>query len=226
VPVQTFSGQSSSQAIFNKGNDTAAGTYSNQYGSGPISLETNLLITPTSETLDLNKTYNTNGFGPTGTSYASVLFVTQTLQDTSPYDPADPNGNKFTGRQVYEIADPAKQSTDHDDCYTMAKAHGYTNPGGPLLILGSVWNVGGLFTDIPNAYGSDQIGWQTPLIANYRLALAGLLPCTATASQAMLVVNNLSGYSNDQFATHTLTVTLYPTSVVVSKDGLTSTYPH
>jgi hypothetical protein len=222
VPVQTFRGSSSSQAIFNKGNDTMAGTYSNDHGSGPVSLETNLVITPTAEDLALNTPYNANGFGPPG-DYASVLFIQQTLLDAASYDPPDPNGNKFTGRQVYETAG---SGTPKDDCYTGTKAHGYLNPGGPFVVRGSIWNVGGLFSDAGNVYGSDQLGWTIPVIGKHRLALAGLLPCTATAYQSMVIVNNISGFSNEKFATHTLKLTLYPLKVVVSKDGLTSTYNH
>ena len=47
-----------------------------------------------------------------------------------------------------------------------------------------------------------------------------------TNTQIAERLNDLPGYSNDLFATHQLTVTINPTSVTVSKDGLSSTYPH
>jgi hypothetical protein len=214
-----------SGTVANKGNDTMSGTYSNSSGgSGPWSMVTNLMLAPTSESLALTTRYQSNGFGPTSGSsagYQTVLFVNQTLADSLSYDPPDPNGNKFAGRQVYELQGPG---TTSDGCYSAAQSLGYTYPGGPFAILGSVWNVGGLFTDKQNAYGSDQIGWQTAGVGWYRLYLGGgHLPCTATLSQAMDMVVDMPGYSNVQFATHTMTITIDAHSVTVTKDGLSST---
>jgi hypothetical protein len=181
-------------------------------------METNLLIVPTSEKLALTTTYQSTGFGPG--NYQTMLFVNQTLADSTSWDPPDPNNNKFAGRQVYEVAGTG---TTTDGCYNAAKALGLTYPGGTYVLQGSVWNVGGFVASNGNTYGSDQIGWQVAGVAWYRNALAGKLPCTATLSQAMDMVVNLSGYPNAQFATHTLSVTIYPNKVTVTKDSLSST---
>ncbi len=218
VPSLTVSG-----TISNKGNDTASATWTSESGSGPWTMETNLLIAPTSETLALYQYYQSDGFGPTSgpnSGYQTVLFVTQNLADSTSSDPPDPNNNKFTGRQVYEVAGSGGSS---DGCYTAAKALGLTYPGGPYQILGSVWNVGGLYTGEGNTYGNDQIGWQTTGVSWYRTALAGKLPCTATLSQAMDMVVNVPSVPNVQFATHTLSVTINQHSVKVTKDSLSST---
>jgi hypothetical protein len=134
----------------NKGNDTISGTYRNSAGgSGPWVMETNLPIWPTSETLALTTTYQDNGFGPPNTNTQTMLFVNQTLNDSAWYDPPDPYNNKFTGRQVYELAG---SGTTSDGCYIAAQSLGKMYPGGPMVIQGSIWNVGGLFTENPNAY--------------------------------------------------------------------------
>lgn len=183
---------------------------------------TNQIINPVGESLALNTTYQPNGFGPVSganSTYQTVLFVTQTPAGAA-FDPPDPNRNKFAGRQVYEL--PGVGNTS-DGCYNAALALGQRYPSGPLKILGSVWNVGGLFLNQPSTYGSDQLGWQTSGVAWYRTVLAGKLPCTATASQSMNMVVNIPGYQNVQFATHNISITINAHSVTVTKDGLSET---
>lgn len=227
---QTFSSPPPYQGIINKGNDTATGQYQNSGGSGPISLETNLVLTPTAETTSLFTIFDPNGWGPVGTPYRTQLSVLHTLQDTFPYDPPDPYGNKFQGRQVYETAN----GTPTDGCYNAAVNAGLggTNPSAPFAIIGSVWNVGwnvnGSNNGNANVWGPDSIGWKTPSVNWYQQNLPdSAFPCQAVVPQGLTVVNNINGYGNQQYATHALTMTMTKTSVSVQVDSLQQTlvYP-
>lgn len=214
VTWQQFNG-----TIVNKGNDTGSGTWKNSGGgTGSLAIETNQILSPTGETLALDTTFSPTGFGIG--AYQTTLLTKQTLQDTLSYDPPDPNQIRFQGRQVYETAN----GTATDECYQAAISLGKTYPGGSAAILGSVWNVG-LNQGSGNDYGYDNLGWTTVGIDWYRANLpATAFPCTATVPQAMTIVRTLPGYSNYQFATHTIKFTIqYPHGVVVSKDGITGT---
>ena len=199
--------------IPNKGNDTGSGTWNNSdQKSGPLAIETNLVITPSGENVAIDPA---NGGWGTGVYQTEAQFL-QTLMDTKSSDPSDPNKNKFQGRQVYEQANGLAS----DQCYNAAVNEGLNNnPTPPFAILGSVWNVG---LSAGNQYGDDSVGWTTQSIDWYRSHLApSAFPCTAIAPQAMLIVNNISGYGDSQYATHTLAVTIdYPHGVLVSKDSL------
>ena len=230
VTQQTFSSPPPYLGIINKGNDTATGQYSNSGGSGSISLETNLVLTPTGEGLSLFTQFDPNGWGTPNTIFRTQLNILQTLQDTTSFDPPDPNGNKFQGRQVFETTN----GTATDGCYNAAVNAGLggSNPTPQFAINGSVFNVGWNVTSSDNSnanvYGADTIGWRTPSVNWYQQNLPdSAFPCQAVVPQAMTIVNNISGFGNDQYATHTLTITLTKTSVTVQKDGLqqTLTYP-
>jgi hypothetical protein len=231
VTSETFYSPSPDLGIINKGNDTAAGHYSNSSGgSGPISLETNLILTPTAEASSVFTQFDPNGWGTAGTIYRTQLNILQTLQDTQQYDPPDPNGNRFQGRQVYETANGAPT----DWCYNAAVNAGLggSNPSPAFAINGSVWNVGWNVNSTNNSnanvWGPDTIGWRTPSVDWYQQNLPdAALPCQAVVPQAMTIVNNIPGYQNNQYATHTLTITLTRTSVTVQDDGLQRTlmYP-
>jgi hypothetical protein len=204
--------------IANKGNDTGTGTWTNSSGGrGSLAIEANTLLVPTSETLALDTSISPTGFG-VGVAQ-TVLFVTQTLNDSSPYDPTDPNGIRYQGRQVYEQAN----GTATDGCYQAALGYNQTYPGGPAKVVGSVWNVG--YTGPGNQYGDDGLGWTTAGVSYYRLVLPpSAFPCTATFSQAMVIVQNDPGFSNYQFATHTISFTInYPHGVTITKDNITAT---
>ncbi len=185
--------------------------------SGPLSIETNLVLTPTSEGLSPFTQSNPNGWG-SSPYYITQLQISQTLQDTIGYDPPDPNNNKFQGRQVYETAN----GLPTDGCYQAAKAQGLTYPGGPYAINGSVWNVG--WNGVGNVYGPDGVGWTKIGVDWYRANLPdSAFPCTAVLPQAMTIVNNIPGFSNDQYTTHTLSITLSRTLVTVTKDNFQKT---
>ncbi len=210
VSSQTFDG-----SIANKGNDTASGVFTNSSGlNGPITMETNLIFTPTSETVSIQ------GFGKLNTIGYTILNFGQTLVDSSSTDGPDPNNNRFQGRQVYESAGAG---TPADSCYQGVVSLGLTPQAPKFAVQGSVWNVGA--SGAANQYSVDGVGFNTTTVRYYRgiLQPAGLLPCTATTSQAMMIVNNMPGYSNQQFATHTLGVTIGTSTVTINKDGLTST---
>lgn len=234
VTQQTFSSPPPYLGIINKGNDTATGQYQNSGGSGPISLETNLVITPTGESSSLFTYFDPNGWGAVGSIYRTQLNVLQSLQDTTSYDPPDPNGNKVQGRQVYEAAN----GTPTDGCYNAAinAGLGGSNPTQSFAINGSVfnvgWNVASGNNGNANVWGPDTIGWRTPSVTWYQQNLPdGAFPCQAVVPQAMNIVNNimLSGgpYGNQDYTNHTLTITLTKTSVTVQDDSLqrTLSYP-
>ncbi|HEX4809729.1 MAG TPA: hypothetical protein VH325_12405 [Bryobacteraceae bacterium] len=210
---QTFTG-----VITNKGNDTGSGTFTNSSGvTGPISLETNLVLTPTSEDLNLDRSYNTDnpGFGPPKSPFQTQLYIIQTLVDSSPYDPSDPNNNKFEGRQVFESAN----GQSSDGCYQAAQKLGQTYPGPSAAIQGTVWNVGGYGGT--NSYGDDILGWTTNAIKWYRQhLLASSFPCTVTIPQAINIVSTSAGASGFLYDTHTITYTLTLDDVTISKDGI------
>ncbi len=213
VTSQTFRG-----TIANKGNDiTTTGTYTNSGGSGPIALETNLILTPTGETLSLDTQFDPNGFGPPLTPFVTQLNFIQELNDTKSYDPADPNNNKFQGRQVFETAN----GSPSDTCYEKALALGQTYPGGSFKINGAVWNVGWNGSGNGNKHGDDSIGWTTVGVNWYRTKLPeSAFPCTATIPQAMTIVGNVPGVGNTQYATHNLSVTLTLDIVTITKDSI------
>ncbi len=184
-----------------------------------MSIETNLVITPTGENTVIDPR---NGGWGTGIAEAELQFL-QTLVDTRPYDPPDPNKNKFQGRQVFEEANgPAS-----DECYSAAvNAHITGNPAPPFQILGSVWNVG--WSGPGNQYGDDGVGWTTKSIDWYRKYLPkSAFPCTAVAPQAMYIVNDIGGFGNQMYATHTLAATIdYPHGILVTKDNLSRESPY
>jgi len=217
VTAETFNGK-----IANKGNDTGSGNWINSSGgSGALSIEANTLLVPTSETLALDTNISSTGFG-VGVAQ-TVLFVTQTLVDSSGYDPTDPNGIRFQGRQVYETANGAAT----DGCYQAAANLGMVYQGGPAQIVGSVWNVG-VNAGAGNQYGDDGMGWTTAGVDFYRSVLPpSAFPCTATIPQAMMIVQNNPGYGNYQFSTHKITFTIkYPHEVTITKDNISATSPY
>ena len=212
----TFNG-----TIPNKGNDTGSGTWkSTPTGSGTLSIETNLVLTPTGEGLSLFTGYNPNGWG-TGNFQTQLQFF-QTLQDTYSYDPPDPYGNRFQGRQVYEQAN----GTPTDGCYAAAVKAGLQskNPTPAFAILGSVWNVGWNGNGNGNVYGLDSIGWTAASVSWYQTYLpTTAFPCQAVVPQAMVIINDINGFSNEEYAQHALTITLAKTTVTVQKDSLQKT---
>ncbi len=212
VSSQTFQG-----SIANKGNDTASGTFTNSSGlNGPVALVTNLIFTPTSENLSID------GFGSPGTNGHTILQFGQTLVDSNSYDGSDPNNGRFQGRQVYETAG---NGTPSDSCYQDAQNLNLTPPTPRFAVQGSVWNVGA--SGSGNRYGDDGVGFTQASVDWYRQHLQpNQFPCTATISQATMIVNNIPNYGNQQFATHTLTVTIGASNVTVSKDGASSTLPY
>lgn len=214
VSKMTFTG-----TIANKGNDSGTATYTNSSGgSGPTSLETNLVQTPTGEALSLYTGFSPQGWGASP-YYITQLQINQLLQDTRSYDSPDPHNDKFQGTQVYETAN----GTPNDACYTAAQKLGLTYPGGAYKIQGSVWNTGWQ-SGLGNTYGPDGVGWTTVGVSWYRSHLpSSAFPCTATIPQAMTIVNNISGYGNQQYATHTLYVTIGTNTVTVKKDSLQQT---
>ena len=201
VPSMTFTG-----TIFNKGNDTGSGQWTRSDGiSGSLSLETNLVLTPTGELLQ------SGGWGQTLTTELNVI---QSLIDTTSYDPPDPNSNKFQGRQVYETGTGAGS----DACWNAANASVGTPPFPQLQITGSIWNVGAASGYSNNAYGYDTIGYDPHSVSWYRTNAPGVLPCTTTLNQTMMIVDQIPGFGDDQFATHTIQVTLGPNYITVTKD--------
>ncbi len=211
----------------NKGNDTASVTWRNyEGGSGSESMETNLVLTPTGETLTLDTQYDPNGWGPAGGYYQTQLYFLQTLQDSASYDPPDPHNNKFQGRQVFEQAG----GTSTDGCYNAARAHGITQTPAAFQILGSVWNVG-YSSGAGNQYGWDGVGYTTKTIDWYReFLLDSDFPCTASAVQAMVIVGYIPLVGNVQYATHNLKIAIKSkqakTGVTVTKDSITQTNPY
>jgi hypothetical protein len=124
---------------------------------------------------------------------------------------------------VYETAG---NGSPHDGCYDAALALNIVPPTPRFAVQGSVWNVGAILGD-GNEYGVDGVGFTKASVDWYRQNLQpSQLPCTATTSQSMMIVNNLPGYGNQQLATHTLTVTIGASNVTVSKDGQNSTLPY
>lgn len=215
VSKMTFQNNpSATTGILNKGNDTGTGQWTNSSGlSGSLAIETNLILTPTSETLGPFTQFNANGWG-SSPYYITQLQINQTLQDATSSDPPDPYGNKFQGRQVYETANGLAT----DGCYQAAKNLGATYPGGSYQINGSVWNVG--WNGAGNPFGPDGVGWSKVGVDWYRANLPdSAFPCTAVIPQAMTIVNNMPGYSSQQYTTHTLSITLSRTLVTVAKDG-------
>jgi hypothetical protein len=89
--------------------------------------------------------------------------------------------------------------------------------------VSSVWNTGWQSGN-GNIYGPDGVGWTKIGVDWYRANLPdSSFPCTAVIPQAMTIVNNISGYGNQQYATHMLSVTLSRNLVMVSKDGIQQT---
>jgi len=219
-------------SVMNRGNDLAVNNWTNSSGlRGSDNLTTNLVLTPTSENLSVNGTGNPygQGFGAAGSTNETQLQVNQTLVDATTYDPADPNSNKFQGRQVYEI----QNGTPTDSCFdfTANPANGITgNPTPRYTLPGSVWNVGSNVTP-GNRYGPDNIGWTRASVVWYQSNLPSrAFPCQAVIPQAMYIVNDISDpvMYDQQFSTHTLTVTITQTTVTVQKDSTSSTltFPH
>jgi hypothetical protein len=215
VAWQQFNG-----AITNKGNDTGSGTWTNSSGGSGnnLAIETNMILSPTGETLAVDTSAGPNGFG-SGT-FQTVLHTTQTLLDSNSFDPSDPNGIRFQGRQVYETLNGSAS----DGCYQAGANLGKNYPGGPATIVGSVWSVG-VNEGSGNQYGDDIIGWTTVAVDWYRNNLpATAFPCTATIPQAMTIVRGIPNYANYQYATHTITYTInYPHGVTVTKDSISQT---
>jgi hypothetical protein len=186
----TFSGM-----IANKGNDTGSGTWTNSSGlSGSLSIETDLVLTPTSESLSMA---GWNVASPTQLSFV------QTLVDTRSYDPVDPNQNKFQGRQVYEtLSNPnTGATTGLDDCYAEAQADfGSAPPIAQLFQSGSAWNVGAGATSPSNGntYGYDSLGYTSSQILWYRSHTPSIPPCTSDLKQTMNIVVQVPGFSNTQ----------------------------
>jgi hypothetical protein len=208
---------SGTTGIANKGNDTGNGQGSNSSGlTWPLSIETNLILTPTSESFYAFTYFDPNGWGGNSTSsYRTQLDIMNSLRDTTSYDPPDPNLNKFQGRQVYESANGTVTDTCYDSVPPALKG---SNPTRRAAILGSVWNVGWGWGN-GNDYGPDNLGFSTASIDWYRSNIPSFTSCTVSIPQAMTIVNNMSGYSNEQFATHTLSWTITLTSITVTKDG-------
>ncbi len=207
VSSVTFSG-----TVFNKGNDTASNQWSNSSGrSGSDSLETNLILTPSGENV------SSNGWGTTDTT--AVNFV-QSLVDTKSYDPPDPNANKFQRRQLYETG----TGPGSDACFNAAKKLLGSPP--PLIqfyIAEAVWNVGAASGYSGNTYGYDTVGYDPYRVGWYRTNAPSILPCKTTLQQNMVIEDQVPGQVDDSFAQHTLTVTIGPASVTVTKDNLSQT---
>jgi hypothetical protein len=208
--------------IPNKGNDTGSGTWTNSSGgTGSLSILTNQILSPTGETLAVDTAVGPNGFG---SGFAqTVLAITQTLTDTTSDDPPDPNNIRFQGRQVFETPN----GSPTDTCYSAATGLGLVYPGGPAQVLGSVWNVG-VNTGAGNQYGDDSLGWTTVGVDWYRTHLPSTaFPCTATIPQLMTIVQNIPGYGDYAFASHTISYTInYPHGVVVTKGSISKTSPY
>jgi hypothetical protein len=218
VSGMTFQGlRSSGGGIANKGNDTGSGTWTNSSGlSGPLSIETNLILTPTSEDLYLMTAFNPLGWGIDG-GYETQLQIMQRLKDDLSFDPPDPNLNKFQGRMVYESA----TSPATDTCYdaAVAKGLGSVNPSARFAIRGSAWNVGWVYGENDD-YGSEGVGLPSGGVTWYQNNIPEYLPCHASVGQAMTIANNLPGYSDNQFGTHTLSYEITSTNTTVTKDGV------
>jgi hypothetical protein len=207
-------------AIVNKGNDYGTGTWTNSSNvSGPLAIETNLILTPTAESLYAFTLFDPNGWGGNSASpFRTQLDLMQSLQDTSPYDPEDPNFNEFQGRQVYESANGLVTDSCYDSVPSNYKPQ---NPTPRASILGSVWNVGWGWGEA-NDYGPDTLGFSTASINWYRAHLpASAIPCTIVIPQAMNIVNAIPAYANEEFVTHTLSWTIGTNTVTVKKDDYT-----
>ena len=92
--------------IVNKSNDYGTGTWTNSSNlSGPLAIETNLILTPTGENLYPYTGFDPNGRGGTGNSPFRTQFdFMQSLLDTTSYDPPDPNHNKVSGTPGVRIS--------------------------------------------------------------------------------------------------------------------------
>jgi|SRR6185437_514374 hypothetical protein len=111
------------------------------------------------------------------------------------------------GRQVYETAG---NGTPSEGCYQAALNLNTTPLVPRFAVQGSVWNAGAILGD-RNDFGEDGVGCTKASVDWYGQHLqSSQFPCTATTSQSMMIVNNVPGYSNQQFATHTLTLKLGP----------------
>lgn len=216
VQLMVFEGhRNSGGGIANKGNDLGTGQWTSSNGlSGPLTVETNLVLTPTGETFYPFTYYDSNGWGGDGSSpFRTQLDLMQSSQDTLSYDPPDPNLNKFQGRQVYE----ASNGLVTDECYdNVDPAFQSQNQTLRAKILGSVWNVGWGWGNA-NDYGPDNMGFSTVSIDFYRAH--STIPCSVVIPQAVYIVNNIPGYGDQLFATHTLSWTIESTSVTVQKDS-------
>jgi hypothetical protein len=201
VSGMTFQG-----TINNRGNDTGGGTWTNSSGlSGGLSIETNLILTPSSETVQ---------FGGWVPGLPTVANFSQTLNDNKPYDPSDPYSDMFQGRQVYEET----QTPGTDTCDSNG-----ISPFAPFVaVTGGTWNVG-YTPGNANTYLWDSVGFFPARVEWYQQNMAASLPCTATVPQQMEIVNQVPGQGNNQYASHTLSVTVYSGFINVSKDGLSET---
>ena len=219
VTHMVFEGhQNSSGGIANKGNDTGVGQWSNDSGlKGPLSIETNLVLTPTQEALYPFTYFDPDGWGNpnAGPGYQTQLQLMQSLQDTTSYDPPDPNLNMFQGRQVFESAN----GTPSDSCYDTAANLGLPNPTARASILNSVWNVGWGWGN-SNDFGPDGLGWVAASVRWYQQNLPdSAFPCTASIPQAMTIVNNIPILTNQLYAQHGIVYSITQTGVVVTKDS-------
>jgi len=105
---------------------------------------------------------------------------------------------------------------------------GSSNPTPRFAINGAVYNVGWKVNSSNNSngnvYGADSIGWNTNSVNWYQKNLpTSAFPCSAVVTQLMNIVNNINGFSSEQYVTHTLTITLTKTTVSVQKDSLKQT---
>jgi hypothetical protein len=212
VPVssQTFQG-----TVFNKGNDTAANNWTSSNGlTGSDTLETNLIFIPTGENL------TDAGWGMSGNAVTQFNYV-QTLVDSSTYDPSDPNFHKFQGRQIYETG----TGTGSDGCYNAAASILGSAPAVlQFYIAGAIWNVGasGSSGYSGNTYLFDTVGYDLARVDYYRTNFPSILPCSTTLQQTMEIVNNVPGQPSADTSSglnHTLTATIGPNYVSVSKDS-------